>query len=135
MQGDGRSAGGCRLAVGQAAAAACCAGAPCSSTQPQALLPSRPAPQLDPWDPRRLAFHLGCGWSGVLDLPSGAVTHLHAPAHVLEPEEPGGSQADGSSGAAGGGGPTALQLLLQMSTAAPGAGAVVVAGGLGSTAN
>ncbi len=31
--------------------------------------PARPSvPQLDPSDSRRLAFHLGCSWSGVLDL-------------------------------------------------------------------
>ena len=37
--------------------------------------------QLDPRDERRLAFHLGCGWSGVLDLATQTITHVHAPAN------------------------------------------------------
>mgnify|MGYP006973288484 CR=1 FL=1 len=41
--------------------------------------------QGDPLDERRLGFHLGCGWSGVLDLPSQAITHLHAPPQLLGP--------------------------------------------------
>lgn len=35
--------------------------------------------QCDPRDERRLGFHLGCGWSGVLDLTARTITHLHAP--------------------------------------------------------
>jgi hypothetical protein len=34
---------------------------------------------IDPSHPDRLGFHLSCGWSGVLDLVSGLVTHVHAP--------------------------------------------------------
>ncbi|GAB4817829.1 hypothetical protein N2152v2_004875 [Parachlorella kessleri] len=39
--------------------------------------------QGDPLDERRLGFHLGCGWSGVVDLPSQAITHLHAPPQLV----------------------------------------------------
>eukprot|EP00887_Chlorella_sp_A99_P005412 scaffold1.g5412.t1 len=64
--------------------------------------------QLDPCDPRRLGFHLGCGWSGVLDLVSQAVTHVHAPAHAFADE-----------GQLGGADATAAQLLPWSATAAP----------------
>ena len=83
-----------------------------------ALPPSHATPlQLDPTDCRRLAFHLGCGWSGVLDLHAGAITHLHAPAHAPY-EEPAGPAA----GAAGDGAAftSVAQMLLWASTAAPG---------------
>ncbi|KAK9814560.1 hypothetical protein WJX72_007852 [[Myrmecia] bisecta] len=33
----------------------------------------------DPLDGRRLAFHLACGWSGVLDLTTQRITHVHCP--------------------------------------------------------
>jgi hypothetical protein len=79
---------------------------------------------LDPRDPRRLAFHLGCGWSGVLRLQGGgasAVTHLHAPAHP-HPDEPlaaaGGGSTQGSGAAAAAA--SVAQMLLWASTAAPG---------------
>lgn len=38
---------------------------------------------LDPSDPARLGFHLGCGWSGVFDMSSETITHIHAPAQPL----------------------------------------------------
>ncbi|KAL4426389.1 hypothetical protein ABPG77_004683 [Micractinium sp. CCAP 211/92] len=70
--------------------------------------------QLDPSNPCRLAFHLGCGWSGVLHLHSGAVTHLHAPSHALFAEEaPGGLGDEGAATA------SVAQMLLWASTAAP----------------
>lgn len=47
--------------------------------------------QLDPLNPRRLAFHLGCGWSGVLDLVSRLVTHVHAPPLGLAEDPPDGA--------------------------------------------
>ncbi|KAK9785867.1 hypothetical protein WJX73_010457 [Symbiochloris irregularis] len=34
---------------------------------------------LDPRDDRRLAFNLRCGWSGVVDISGGALTHIHCP--------------------------------------------------------
>jgi WD40 repeat protein len=40
--------------------------------------------RLDPVDPRRLGFHLSCGWSGVLDLVTEAITHIHAPPREAE---------------------------------------------------
>ncbi len=48
----------------------------------------------DPRDPRRVAFHLRCGWAGVLDLESGRATHVYAPA---------GLDAGGGGGGGGGG--------------------------------
>ncbi len=78
--------------------------------------------QLDPSNPCRLAFHLGCGWSGVLHLHSGAVTHLHAPAHALFAEEaPGGLGDEGAATA------SVAQMLLWASTAAPGAAGAALA--------
>ena len=84
--------------------------------------------QLDPSDPRRLAFHLGCGWSGVLSLhgatagsggsssgSGGSITHLHAPAHA-HPDQPLGSQEGGAAAATA----SVAQMLLWASTAAPG---------------
>lgn len=77
--------------------------------------------QLDPCDPWRLAFHLGCGWSGVLHLHSSTITHLHAPAHAFYAEEPpgGAGLAGADEGAATA---SVAQMLLWASTAAPGAG-------------
>lgn len=43
---------------------------------------------LNPHAPHRAGFHLGCGWSGVLDLHSKRVTHLHAPPQPLVDEQP-----------------------------------------------
>lgn len=46
----------------------------------------------DPCDTARLGFHLGCGWSGVLDVLSKEITHVHAPSQCT-PEDLGiGSQ-------------------------------------------
>jgi len=42
----------------------------------------------DPLNPRRVGFHLGCGWSGVLDLPTRKITHVHAPPQTLVAEQP-----------------------------------------------
>ena len=43
----------------------------------------------DPLDPRRVGFHLACGWSGVLDLASPGdaptATHAHCPAPLYTP--------------------------------------------------
>ena len=64
----------------------------------------------DPVDPRRLGFHLGCGWSGVLDLASQVVTHVHAPAHAFADEHQ--LAADDV---------TVTQLMVWSATAAPGA--------------
>jgi hypothetical protein len=49
---------------------------------------------LNPRAPHRAGFHLGCGWSGVLDLRSKRVTHLHAPPQPLVDEQP--TAADGA---------------------------------------
>jgi hypothetical protein len=43
---------------------------------------------LNPHAPYRAAFHLGCGWSGVLDLHRKRITHLHAPPQPLVDEQP-----------------------------------------------
>lgn len=82
--------------------------------------------QLDPCDPRRLAFHLACGWSGVLCMEGGGgstVTHLHAPAHTYpESQAPTvASTAPAEGGAVALPAPSAVQMLLLASTAAPGA--------------
>lgn len=63
---------------------------------------------LDPGNGHRLGFHLGCGWSGVLDLASQAVTHVHAPAHAFA----------GSNPALAAGDADAAQMLLWGATAA-----------------
>lgn len=49
---------------------------------------------LSPVAPYRAGFHLGCGWSGVLDLRSRRVTHVHAPSQPLVDEQP--TAADGA---------------------------------------
>ena len=36
---------------------------------------------LNPISPYRAGFHLGCGWSGVYDLYTRQITHIHAPSH------------------------------------------------------
>jgi hypothetical protein len=43
---------------------------------------------LSPSAPHRAAFHLGCGWSGILDLYSKEITHVHAPPQALVDEQP-----------------------------------------------
>lgn len=62
---------------------------------------------IDPGAPARVGFHLGCGWSGVLDLASRHITHVHAPPQHLVDEQP--SAEDG-----------ARALVLWAQTAAPG---------------
>lgn len=42
---------------------------------------------LDPRDHTRAGFHLGCGWSGVVDMASGRITHVHAPSRTLLTDE------------------------------------------------
>jgi hypothetical protein len=49
---------------------------------------------LNPRAPHRAGFHLGCGWSGVLDLRTKQITHLHAPPQPLVDEQP--TAADGA---------------------------------------
>ncbi len=49
---------------------------------------------LSPRAPHRAGFHLGCGWSGVLDLHTKRITHLHAPPQPLVDEQP--TAADGA---------------------------------------
>ena len=49
---------------------------------------------LSPVAPYRAGFHLGCGWSGVVDLRTKKVTHVHAPSQALVDEQP--TAADGA---------------------------------------